>query len=82
LKYYHIYPEKFTTPSDFIAHVDRIINAQRNRPLAVLNGLTPLEALHGHIPNKNSFKQDMVESRKKRIAVNRNGCGTCQSRSI
>ena len=56
LKYYHIYPKGYKTPADFIMDIDTIINAQRNRPLAVLKGLTPIEALNGHLLDDSSFK--------------------------
>ena len=78
LKYYHIYPKNYNTPIDFINDVDHIVNAQRNRPLAVLNGLSPIEVLNGYIPDQNSFATEIGVSRKARLVSNRNGCGVCE----
>jgi len=33
-------------------------------------------------PDENSFKHDIVERRKKRMAANRAGCGTFESSSM
>ena len=78
LKYYHIYPKNYNTPIGFINDVDHIVNAQRNRPLAVLNGLSPIEVLNGYIPDQNSFATEIGVSRKARLVSNRNGCGVCE----
>ena len=35
-----------------MSQIDDIIDEQSNRPLTVLHGLTPLEVLHGQLPDK------------------------------
>jgi transposase InsO family protein len=78
LKYYHIYPKKFETAVDFINEIDFIVLEHCNRPLHVLNGLTPLEALEGKIPSKHALHYNMVRSRVLRVETNRkNACGVC-----
>lgn len=71
LKYYHIYHRNFETANDFIKNIDDIINEQRNRPLKVLNGLTPIEVLQGKIPSPKSLYNEIAESRLFRIEENR-----------
>jgi hypothetical protein len=78
LKYYHIYPKNNETATDFINEIDSIINEQRNRPLHVLNGLTPIEVLNGKLPDKHFFRDDIIKSRLLRLEKNRlYGCGVC-----
>jgi transposase InsO family protein len=80
LKYHHIYPKNYITPTHFINDIDVIVNAQINRPLGVLNGLTPTEVLHGNLPNENSYKNEIDRSRKNRLIVNRiDQCGVCSN---
>ncbi|CAG0954555.1 hypothetical protein FLAV_00372 [Flavobacteriales bacterium] len=78
LKYYHIYPKKFETASDFVNEIDGIINEHCNRPLNVLQGLTPLEVLHGKLPNKHLFRDEITQSRLLRLKANRKtNCRAC-----
>lgn len=78
LKYYHIYPKNFETATHFMNEIDGIINEQCNRPLNVLNGLTPLEVLHGQLPDKHALQNDIAQSRMFRLEENRKkACGVC-----
>ena len=78
LKYYHIYPRSFETATDFMNEIDGIIDEQSNRPLNVLNGLTPLEVLHGQLPDKLALQNNIAQSRVLRLEVNRKkACGVC-----
>ena len=78
LKYYHIYPKQFETATDFINEINAIIDEQSNRPLHVLHGLTPLDVLHGQLPNKHALQNNIALSRVLRLDVNRkSNCATC-----
>ena len=78
LKYYHTYPRSFETATDFMNEIDAIIDEQSNRPLNVLNGLTPLEVLHGQLPDKHALQNNIAQSRELRLEVNRKkACGVC-----
>lgn len=78
LKYYHIYPKSFETATDFMHGIDGIISEHCNRPLHVLNGLTPLEVLHGKMPDKLALQHTIAQSRVLRVETNRNKtCDVC-----
>lgn len=78
LKYYHIYPKQFETATDFMNEIDGIIDEQSNRPLNVLHGLTPLEVLHGQLPDKHALQNNIAKSKVLRLEINRKkACGVC-----
>ncbi|KAB2859607.1 MAG: transposase family protein [Flavobacteriales bacterium] len=78
LKYYHIYPRNFETATDFMNQIDGIVNSHCNRPLNVLHGLTPFEVLHGKLPDKHLFKDNIAQSRLLRLEANRKtNCRAC-----
>ena len=78
LKYYHIYPKDYKTPSHFINDLDNLISSIQNRPRANLGGFTPLEVENGQIPLKNTFKLNVKASKTERLIKNRNqNCSMC-----
>ena len=54
------------------------VEQYNNRPHGALFGLTPCEAFHGKIPDKNHFKEQKIQAKILRIAENKAlACDNC-----
>jgi putative transposase len=71
LKYRFLYHHHIADGEALNSYIQQAVQEYNNRPHDVLNGLTPLEVLHGQPFDQQAARQQMVLSQKNRIEQNK-----------
>jgi hypothetical protein len=71
LKYRFLYHHHIPDYDALVKYVAQSIEDYNNRPHYALHGLTPLEVLHGRIPNPHAFTSQIQIAKATRLTENK-----------
>jgi len=71
IKYDFLFPYDIQNFEQTINHLEKAVGEYNNKPYHPLHGLTPNEVFEGQMPDKNMFRNHILEARQLRIQINR-----------
>jgi len=73
IKYRYLYQQQINNLQHLEKVLEQAVLNYNNRPVHILNGLTPLEVLNNNAINLNNIKENIQRAVRNRIIINKAG---------